>query len=58
MGGNAFSLGSDARLLRLAGDVSAAADCLDKGRELDKQDRYINNQTTKYMPKKTQPGYF
>ena len=38
-----------ARLLKLAGDVSAAADCLDKGRELDKQDRYINNQTTKYM---------
>mmetsp|Transcript_25596 Transcript_25596/g.24508 ORF Transcript_25596/g.24508 Transcript_25596/m.24508 type:complete len:891 (-) Transcript_25596:61-2733(-) len=38
-----------ARLLKLGGNVSAAADCLDKGRELDKQDRYINNQTTKYM---------
>lgn len=38
-----------ARLLKLAGDVSAAADCLEKGRELDKQDRYINNQTTKYL---------
>mmetsp|Transcript_20010 Transcript_20010/g.29024 ORF Transcript_20010/g.29024 Transcript_20010/m.29024 type:complete len:901 (+) Transcript_20010:308-3010(+) len=38
-----------ARLLQAAGDKGAAADCLDKGRELDKQDRYINNQTTKYM---------
>lgn len=38
-----------ARLLKGAGDIEAAVDCLDKGRELDKQDRYINNQTTKYM---------
>jgi len=38
-----------ARLLKGAGDIHAAVECLDKGRELDKQDRYINNQTTKYM---------
>jgi peptide alpha-N-acetyltransferase len=38
-----------ALLLKAAGDLQAAVDCLDKGRELDKQDRYINNQTTKYM---------
>lgn len=38
-----------ARLLLAAGDAPSAADCLDKGRELDKQDRYINNQTTKFM---------
>ena len=37
------------RLLKLSGDIEAAADCLDKGRELDKQDRYINNKTTKYL---------
>jgi N-alpha-acetyltransferase 15/16, NatA auxiliary subunit len=38
-----------ARLLKAAGDIQAAVDCLDKGRELDRQDRYINNETTKYM---------
>ena len=38
-----------ARLLKSAGDIKAAVDCLDKGRDLDRQDRYINNQTTKYM---------
>lgn len=38
-----------ALLLKSAGDLNAAVECLDKGRELDKQDRYINNQTTKYM---------
>jgi len=38
-----------AKLLKGAGDIKAAVECLDKGRELDKQDRYINNQTTKYM---------
>jgi tetratricopeptide (TPR) repeat protein len=37
------------RLLKSAGDIKAAVDCLDKGRDLDRQDRYINNQTTKYM---------
>mmetsp|Transcript_1751 Transcript_1751/g.3171 ORF Transcript_1751/g.3171 Transcript_1751/m.3171 type:complete len:765 (+) Transcript_1751:704-2998(+) len=37
------------RLLKKAGDIHAAAECLDKGRELDKQDRYINNMTTKYL---------
>ena len=38
-----------ARLLKAGGDIKAAVECLDKGRELDKGDRYINNQTTKYM---------
>ncbi|KAL7569248.1 hypothetical protein ACA910_016801 [Epithemia clementina (nom. ined.)] len=38
-----------ARLLKASGDVHAAVECLDKGRELDQQDRYINNQTTKHM---------
>lgn len=38
-----------ARLLKATGDVNAAAECLDKGRDLDLQDRYINNQTTKYL---------
>lgn len=38
-----------ARMLKAAGDIKAAVDCLDKGRDLDRQDRYINNQTTKYM---------
>lgn len=37
------------RLLKLGGDIQTAANCLDTGRELDKQDRYINNKTTKYM---------
>ena len=37
------------RLLRKAGDIKAAVQCLDQGRELDKQDRYINNLTTKYL---------
>lgn len=37
------------RLLRSAGDIKAAAQCLDKGRDLDLSDRYINNQTTKYL---------
>jgi tetratricopeptide (TPR) repeat protein len=38
-----------ARLLKAAGDMPSAVECVDAGRELDKQDRYINNQTTKYM---------
>lgn len=38
-----------ARLLKAVGDIEAAVECLDKGRELDLQDRYINNQTAKYM---------
>ena len=37
------------RLQKAAGDMKAAVDSLDKGRDLDRQDRYINNQTTKYM---------
>jgi len=38
-----------ARLLKAAGDIKAAVDTLDQGRDLDRQDRYINNQTTRYM---------
>jgi N-alpha-acetyltransferase 15/16, NatA auxiliary subunit len=38
-----------ARLLRAAGDIKTAVDTLDQGRDLDRQDRYINNQTTRYM---------
>lgn len=37
------------RVLKASGDFKAAVDCLDAGRDLDRQDRYINNQTTKYM---------
>jgi len=37
------------RLLKAAGDINAAADVLDIGRALDKQDRYINNLTTLYL---------
>eukprot|EP00526_Cylindrotheca_closterium_P000394 CAMPEP_0113648350 /NCGR_PEP_ID=MMETSP0017_2-20120614/25641_1 /TAXON_ID=2856 /ORGANISM="Cylindrotheca closterium" /LENGTH=886 /DNA_ID=CAMNT_0000560555 /DNA_START=100 /DNA_END=2760 /DNA_ORIENTATION=+ /assembly_acc=CAM_ASM_000147 len=37
------------RLIRSSGDMKSAVDILDKGRDLDRQDRYINNQTTKYM---------
>lgn len=38
-----------ARLLQKDGSLDAAVLCIDKGRELDLQDRYINNQTVKYM---------
>lgn len=38
-----------ARLLRAAGDMDSAVECLDRGRNMDLQDRYINNQTAKYM---------
>jgi N-alpha-acetyltransferase 15/16, NatA auxiliary subunit len=37
------------RLLALSGDPEQAADCVEQGRELDKQDRYMNNLTTQYM---------
>lgn len=37
------------RLIKSAGDIKGAVECLDYGRDLDRQDRYINNQTTKYM---------
>lgn len=37
------------RLLAAAGDLCSAADVLDEGRELDKQDRYINNRATEYL---------
>jgi len=39
------------QILLHAGSPNAAADCLDTGRKLDKQDRYINNRTTEYMLK-------
>jgi tetratricopeptide (TPR) repeat protein len=38
-----------ARFLKAAGDMKAAVESLDHGRDLDRQDRYINNQTTKFM---------
>mmetsp|Transcript_22558 Transcript_22558/g.53550 ORF Transcript_22558/g.53550 Transcript_22558/m.53550 type:complete len:897 (+) Transcript_22558:208-2898(+) len=38
-----------ARLIKAAGDIKFAVEVLDQGRDLDRQDRYINNQTTKYM---------
>ena len=38
-----------ARLLELGGDIQKAADTVDAGRDLDHQDRYINNQTTKTL---------
>lgn len=38
-----------ARMLKAAGDIKAAVEALDLGRDLDRQDRYINNQTTRYM---------
>jgi tetratricopeptide (TPR) repeat protein len=38
-----------ARMLKSAGDIQAAVECISKGRDLDQQDRYINNLTTKYM---------
>jgi len=38
-----------ARLLKSSGNIKEASAVLDKGREMDLQDRYINNLTTKYM---------
>mmetsp|Transcript_2204 Transcript_2204/g.4222 ORF Transcript_2204/g.4222 Transcript_2204/m.4222 type:complete len:950 (-) Transcript_2204:232-3081(-) len=38
-----------ARLLEAGGDIQRAADVIDSGRDLDHQDRYINNQTTKTL---------
>ncbi|GKY99467.1 hypothetical protein MPSEU_000901100 [Mayamaea pseudoterrestris] len=38
-----------ARILYKSGDCSGAVECIEKGRELDKQDRYMNNETTRYM---------
>ena len=37
------------RLLKLSGVINEAEDCLDYGRNLDLQDRYINNKTAKYL---------
>mmetsp|Transcript_19765 Transcript_19765/g.39382 ORF Transcript_19765/g.39382 Transcript_19765/m.39382 type:complete len:916 (-) Transcript_19765:49-2796(-) len=44
-----------ARLLKLCGDVENAAEVLDSARELDLQDRYINNKTAKYMLRANKP---
>jgi len=38
-----------AKLLKDAGGIKEAVSVIDTGRDLDRQDRYINNQTTKYM---------
>ena len=38
-----------ARLLESGGDIQQAANIVDHGRDLDHQDRYINNQTTKTL---------
>jgi peptide alpha-N-acetyltransferase len=38
-----------AKLLKLSGDINAAVEVVDAGRDLDRQDRYINNLTTQYM---------
>jgi N-alpha-acetyltransferase 15/16, NatA auxiliary subunit len=38
-----------ALLLKASGNIHAAVTCLDSGRDLDRADRYINNQTTLYM---------
>jgi len=38
-----------ARLLECGGDIQQAATVVDAGRDLDHQDRYINNQTTKTL---------
>ena len=38
-----------ALLLKQCGNIEAAVQCLDYGRDLDRADRYLNNQTTKYM---------
>jgi peptide alpha-N-acetyltransferase len=37
------------RLLQASGGAAQAAECLDKARELDTQDRYMNNLATQYM---------
>lgn len=38
-----------ARMLQKEGDLKKAVEVIDHGRDLDRQDRYINNQTTRYM---------
>jgi peptide alpha-N-acetyltransferase len=38
-----------ANLLEAGGDIQQAAEVVDAGRDLDHQDRYINNQTTKTL---------
>ncbi|KAI2513134.1 NMDA receptor-regulated protein 1 [Fragilaria crotonensis] len=43
------------RILQKSGDLKAAVEAIDKGRDLDQQDRYMNNQTTKYMLQANMP---
>ena len=43
------------RILQKSGDLKAAVDAIDKGRDLDQQDRYMNNQTTKFMLQANMP---
>lgn len=38
-----------AKLLKHAGEVTAAAEVMDAGRKLDLADRYVNNKATKYL---------
>lgn len=39
----------EARILHKAGSLEKAIESMDKGRTLDLQDRYMNNQTTRYL---------
>lgn len=45
-----------ARLLKKSGDLTTAYKTLESGRELDLQDRYINNKTIKYMLRALEDG--
>ena len=44
-----------ARVLQKSGDSSMAVDAIDKGRDLDQQDRYMNNQTTLFLLQANMP---
>lgn len=45
-----------ARVLQKSGDLEAAVEAIDKGRDLDQQDRYMNNLTTKFMLQANMPA--
>jgi len=45
-----------ARVLQKAGSLSQAVEAIDKGRCLDLQDRYMNNQTTRYLLWNNEPA--
>jgi N-alpha-acetyltransferase 15/16, NatA auxiliary subunit len=45
-----------ARVLQKSGDLESAVDAIDKGRDLDQQDRYMNNLTTKFMLQANMPA--